>query len=256
MTKVPILTYHSIDDSGSVISTGPDKFRRQMKYLSERQARVISLGELTEAMIEGRQLPLNSLVLTFDDGYRNVYTTAFPILREFGFTGTVFLVTDYCGRRNDWPGQPAVIEPAPLLSWAEIKEMRREGIEFGSHTATHPDLTRLPTAEAAEEINRSKATIEDRLGVGATVFAYPYGRCNERVKELAQREFHAACSTRLGKVGRGDDLHQLKRVDMYYCAESALFRALRTKAFDRYLSLRQALRELKESSLARKKMFL
>lgn len=240
-----ILTYHSIDDSGSVISTAPEVFRRQMRQIHESSFAVISLAELVEATRECRPLPQRSLIITFDDGYRNVYSAALPVLRQYGFTATVFLVTDYCGRNNDWPGQGREIRPMPLLSWAEAAEMRQAGLEFGSHTATHPDLTRVSDEQAAEELKRSKTAIELHLGAEPVTIAYPYGKYDARVKALAQREFQGAVTTELGQVGDSCDLHLLRRVDMYYFTGPTIFKALLEDRADWYLSARQALRKVK-----------
>jgi peptidoglycan/xylan/chitin deacetylase (PgdA/CDA1 family) len=243
--SVPILTYHSIDDSGSVVSTSRRTFRRQMLSLSESRMSVVSLGEIAAAIREGRALPRDAVTITFDDGYRNVYTEAFPVLERCGFTATVFLVTDYCGLENDWPGQGGGIARAPLLTWAEVREMHRAGIEFGSHTATHPDLTRIPLQQAEREIRRSKAEIEDHLGVEATAFAYPYGKYNARVKDLVREEFLCAGSTLLGRAGSDSDPYSLKRVEMYYFSNAMSFGALIAGRADWYLAARQALRKLK-----------
>ncbi len=244
---IPILTYHSIDDSGSVVSISPQTFASQMRFLSESSFEVVSLDAVAAAVREGREMPADSVAITFDDGYRSVYTEAFPVLDQYGFTATVFLVTDYCGRDNDWPGQWSGIRHAPLLGWSEIEEMHRAGIDFGSHTATHPDLTRIPFERAEGEIRQSKAAIEDRLGRPATAFAYPYGRHTAAVREIVGREFRSACSTRLGKIRRDSDPHQLSRVEMYYFSNPALFSLLGSRSGDWYLGLRRVLRGLKSS---------
>lgn len=153
---IPILTYHSIDDSGSVVSTSPAIFREQMRYLSDAGFNVISVGEVVTHLTEGRPVPHNTAAIAFDDGYENVYTEAFPIMQQYGFKGTVFLIADYCGKRNDWPGNDLALGRRPLLSWSEVREMHRHRIEFGAHTLTHPDLTRLNRPQAEQEIRGQK----------------------------------------------------------------------------------------------------
>ncbi|MBA3256276.1 MAG: polysaccharide deacetylase family protein, partial [Pyrinomonadaceae bacterium] len=180
-----------------------------------------------------------------DDGYRNVYTEAFPILEKYGFGATVFLISDYCGKDNDWPGNSPAFERRPLLSWSEIEEMRGHGFEFGAHTATHPDLTRVSIQQAEREITGSKAEIEDRLGVEARCFAYPYGKYNSEVQEIVRTQFLGACSTILGKVRSDCDPHALSRIDTYYLSHPALFSALEADALEWYLGARQILRDLK-----------
>ncbi len=244
-SKVPILTYHSIDSSGSVVSTDRETFRRQMQTLSAAGYRTVSLNELSECVHQQRSLPGKAVVIAFDDGYGNVYREAFPILAEFGFQATVFLITGYCGNSNHWPGDWASRKGETLLTWAEVKELHQHGFEFGSHTSTHPDLTKLPLAQAEIEIKQSQTAIQDRLGSEVTLFAYPYGSYNSEIKKLAQEHFRAACSTRLGKVDLTSDLFSLKRVDAYYLSSQKLFDRLLGESLDWYLTARQALRDVK-----------
>src|SRR3977135_725578 len=111
--RASILTYHSIDDYGSVISTSPETFRRQMQFLKESACNVVALSEIVDDLRQDRPLAPRTVALVFDDGYKNIYATAFPILQEHSFTGTVFLITGSCGRHNDWPGNSPGIERQP-----------------------------------------------------------------------------------------------------------------------------------------------
>jgi peptidoglycan/xylan/chitin deacetylase (PgdA/CDA1 family) len=168
-------------------------------------------------------------------------------LNEYNFTAAVFLITDYCGRYNDWSGNLPGIERGKLMNWSEIKELSNCGIEFAAHSKTHPDLTKLTAKEAEREILESKLAIEERLGVSVTDFAYPYGKYNSVVKQLAKRHFKRAYSTRLGKVRFSDDPFSLKRVDTYYLSNERVFHSIMTCGFDLYLSFRQLARDLKKS---------
>jgi peptidoglycan/xylan/chitin deacetylase (PgdA/CDA1 family) len=243
--KLPILTYHSIDDGGFVISTAPAVFRRQMRFLRDSGYNAITLSEAATAIACGSGLPARTVVLTFDDGFRNFYTEAFPTLREYNFKATVFLVTNFCGKKNDWSGNPPGFPRSDVLSWQEVRELDAYGIEFGSHTKTHPDLTRLSPGEAEREMVESKTAIADALGAEPNTFAYPFGKCTAAVKKLAAANYAAACSTDLGKVSACSDLWSLKRIDMYYLSNQRLFEILRTSAFDNYMLVRQALRDFK-----------
>ena len=243
--KIPILTYHSIDEHRSVISTAPDVFRRQMKSMNAMGLRGISLQTLSRSWTDNNALPKNSVVLTFDDGFENFYTTAFPVLEEYGFQATVFLVTEFCGKNNDWEGNPPNFPPSKLMSWSQVKELSSRGIEFGSHTLTHPDLTRVSEARAKREVVESKATIEDALGRPVTDFAYPYGKFNNSVRQVAAQSFDSACSTNLGKAGADSDLFSLARIDAYYLSRPLIFDSLSSPMFDRYMQVRQAMRDLK-----------
>lgn len=243
--KISVLTYHSIDSSGSVISTTPETFRRQMKSLYENGHKVISLQEVAAAVTDNRSLPEKAVALTFDDGFENFYTTAFPVLDEYGFKATVFLVTDFCGKYNDWAGNPPELPRSKLLSWQEVKELSNNGIEFGGHTRTHPELTKLPLDAAKAEIEGSKAAIEDALGRKASTFAYPFGTFNTDVKRLTQACFDTAVSTNLGKVRAKSDVMALERVDTYYLSNQKLFDSMESRSFDNYLFVRHAMRKLK-----------
>ncbi len=244
-TKIPILTYHSIDTSGSVISTSPETFRKQMQFLGDAEFNVVSLKALGKSLLKRAPLPPKTIVLTFDDGFQNFYTSAFPVLNEYNFPATVFLITDYCGKYNDWEGNLPTLARSKLMDWKGIKELSKNNIEFAAHSRTHPDLTKLNTEKAVREIVESKLTIEERLGVEVTDFAYPYGKYNLPVKQLTEKHFRTACSTRLGKVRAGDDFFALKRVDAYYLSNDRVFNSILSVNFDLYLNFRQILRDLK-----------
>jgi len=245
LSGIPILTYHSIDESGSVISTSTDVFQTQMKLLADANYNVISLSELARILTAKEGLRAKTLVLTFDDGFQNFYSEAYPVLEQYGFKATVFLVTDFCGKFNDWAGNPPELPRSKVLSWGEIREMDRYGIEFGSHTRTHPDLTRLPVEQGKSEMSESKMAIEDALGRKVETFAYPFGRHNAEIKQIAKENFTAACSTNLGKVRPDSDFFSLNRLDSYYLKNPRLFVMLSSKAFDRYMQFRQAMRIVK-----------
>ena len=245
LERIPILTYHSIDSSGSVISTAPDAFRRQMEFLRAEGYRTIALGNLISALSEKEPISAKTVVMTFDDGFQNFYAEAFPVLEECGFTATVFLVTNYCGKFNDWSGNPPELPRSEMLSWEQIDELSRYGVEFGGHTKTHQDLTKLSEKDALAEMAESRTTIEDKVGREATTFAYPYGKLNDRVRRIAKGTFSAACSTNLGKVTPISDFYSLERIDTYYLKNFRTFEALSRKSFDRYLQVRQAMRSLK-----------
>jgi len=247
--KIPIITYHSIDDSGSVISTPPSVFRRQMKYLADGGHQVVSLVELIRSLKDGTRLSAKTVVLTFDDGFSNFYTEAFPVLCEYSFSATVFLVTGRCGKFNDWQGNSDAIPRSKLLSWQEVRELDRFGIEIGSHTKTHRDLTRLGSQDVEREIIDSKAEIEDEVGREAATFAYPFGGMNPAVRQIAADNFDAACSTELGKVTKASDFYSLRRLDAYYLSNQRLFAMHGSATFDNYMRFRQALRSVKHSFL-------
>lgn len=242
------MTYHSIDESGSVISTTPGIFRRQMKILREAGWNCVTLGDLVRMLPDRRPISEKTAVLTFDDGFQNFYTRAFPVLEEYGFKATVFLVTDCVGKHNFWENKEDGSTGMPLgklLSWDEIKELSKSGIDFGAHSVSHPDLTKIPLEEARREVIESKSAIEQHLGTAAATFAYPYGHFNEQVKEIVKANYAAAVSTNLGKVAAGNDIHALKRLDTFYLRDERIFNSLSKRKFEYYMQARQMLRSLK-----------
>src|SRR5207247_7240212 len=128
-----------------------------------RSYQTMPLKEIATCIRERRSFPSKTVAITFDDGYKNFHGEAFPVLKEFGFQATVFLVTGYCGKDNRWNGQPSGIPKLDLLNGDEILEMASHGIDFGSHTVNHPDLTKLSANEASDEILKSKSKIQDLL---------------------------------------------------------------------------------------------
>lgn len=243
--RLPILTYHSLDSSRSVISTSPSSFRRQMQWLHQQGFQTLSLAEAAKLVRIGQPFRERTCVVTFDDGYETVYREAFPILQEVGFTATVFLITGYCGKQNSWPGHVSPVGEQSLLCWTQIEEMARHHIEFGSHTVTHPDLACLTHQEAEREMQDSKQMIQERIGRGVEVFAYPYGRYAPWTVDLAREHFSGACSTILGKVTSEADSALLPRVDMYYLSSQWLIESLDTRGMDWYLGVRRAVRAVR-----------
>ena len=132
-----------------------------------------------------------------------------------------------------------------MLSWGEIKVMRDAGIDFGAHTISHPDLTALDTAAIGYEITVSKEIIEDNLGVPVLSFAYPYGRYDERILEIAGHNFECACSDKLGLLTTKSRLYALERVDAYYLRGERLFDLMLTRSFPLYVLLRDIPRTIR-----------
>jgi peptidoglycan/xylan/chitin deacetylase (PgdA/CDA1 family) len=121
-----------------------------------------------------------------------------------------------------------------MLAWREMREMQHSGINFGAHTLTHPDLTRLPFDRVQAEVCDSKAIIEDALGAPVACFAYPYGRYDHRSREIAWQHFACACSDKLGLVAAGSDPYALERVDAYYLRTDRLFDPYALERVDAY----------------------
>jgi peptidoglycan/xylan/chitin deacetylase (PgdA/CDA1 family) len=242
---VPILTYHSLDDSGSVISVSPSVFGEHMRTLRDRGFTGIPLGRLLDAWDGRASLPRRAVVLTFDDAFRSFGEAARPVLGAVGFSATVFAVAGRCGQTNDWPGQLTRVPRLPLLSAPELRELASSGFEIGSHGLTHAALDGLSAPEAERELVGSKRALEDVLGRPVEVLAYPYGRTSAVVRGLAAAHYRASCGVRMGTARTGHDRHALPRIDVYYLRRPGLFRMLGTPLGRAYLALRGLGRRLR-----------
>lgn len=171
---VPILAYHSVSDNlfgyshpYYQINTSPAIFAQQMKWLRNAGYRTFDLHDLPAAFESGMDLSKH-FVITFDDGYRDIFTEGWPVMHQCGFTATVFLATDRI------QNTPLRYEGAEYLTWRDVRELHAEGISFGSHTVTHPDLRSLQPEEIDYELGFSKETIEQVLGTPVRSFSYPF----------------------------------------------------------------------------------
>jgi peptidoglycan/xylan/chitin deacetylase (PgdA/CDA1 family) len=204
-----IFFYHRISDDRDELAVSPAKFRQQMDYLAAQSYRVVDVVEA--AAILDRGDPHSKTVgLSFDDGYLDVAEQALPLLAERGFRATVFVVPAVV---DGWASFTWYKSQPPLLGWDEIVELDRDGtLGFEAHTLTHPNLLTLRDAAVREEIEGSKAALEDRLGRAVHAFSYPSGLFGPRERELvAAAEFRVAVSCEPGPNTRSTDRLALRR---------------------------------------------
>jgi peptidoglycan/xylan/chitin deacetylase (PgdA/CDA1 family) len=171
---VPIILYHRIDVSpiNSRYYVPPEEFEKEIKLLHDWEYTTITTGMLFKAITEGADLPPRPIIITFDDGNLDNYTTAFPIMQKYGFTGVLYIVGKYMGAEQ-------------YMSADQIKEMAAAGWEVGSHSMTHSDLTLLEPQEQRREIVESKEFLERQLGIPIQTFAYPFGTTSPAVLDYA-----------------------------------------------------------------------
>ncbi|MBI3651093.1 MAG: polysaccharide deacetylase family protein [Acidobacteria bacterium] len=241
---LPVLTFHAVDKLASVNSFSPQLFRRGLQRLRQAGYQTIPLLEAIDCIKHQRRFPERSLVITFDDGYESVYRLAFPVLQELKFSATVFLTVGIHPTTQLEARLPS-LENRLMLSWREIHEMQKYCIEFGAHTLTHPDLTTLSRQQIEVEIGESKKRLEEATGKAVSSFAYPFGRFDERAREIAQRHFACACSDKLGIANLRSDCFALQRVDAYYLRSEKLFALLPTKFFNGYILSRRVPRTVR-----------
>lgn len=206
--KIPILVYHKtgikFDWSGTWSTAS--QFGLHMRYLRAMGYETCTLKEA----IAGYQP--KRLAITFDDAYESVFTKAYPIMKEFGFRGTVFLITGYVGRKNEWDVNLG-FRRWGHMNWDQAREMATDGFEFGSHTESHSNLTRLAPDDVKRELTSSKTALEANLDRPCRYLSYPFGRTNPGVKRLAQTVGYEAAFTIAG--GRYGDLMEIDRTGVY-----------------------------------------
>lgn len=201
--KIIVLNYHKIDDMNISLSVRPADFERQMRYLVEQNFHAITPQEMYAALVEGAELPENPVLITFDDGYLDNYTNAYPILKKYGLKATIFVITGFMDR-----GQPG------YFTWGQAAEMEASGlINIESHTVTHSSLTDLNEEQMQREIKVSKADIERRLGKQVEFLAYPTGTYNLHIAALVKEAgYKGAFTVKYGNVDQASNLFALERV--------------------------------------------
>lgn len=233
-SRSAILTYHSLDETGSVISTAPAVFRKQMDFLAASNIPVVPLDRAL--------LQPGSVAITFDDGYRNLLDEALPVLERHRFPATIFIVSDYCGRRNNWPSQaPGIVPDLELMGWEELSALPAS-VALGAHSVTHPNLARLPIPECERELSQCQSEMERRLGKPVRWLAYPYGASTPEVRSLAARYFDLAVGTSLQYLTPQADCLDLPRIDAYYLRSRFKLDWLFTASGGCYIQIRNWIR--------------
>ena len=209
--KVPILMYHYVSEPppGSDIyrvdlSVAPDAFRQQMAHLRDSGYTPVDLYDLSTAIVAHTELPEKPIIITFDDGYLDNYENAFPVLQEFGFKGTFFVVTEFIDSGREG-----------YMTWEMIEEMSRAGHRIESHSRTHPDLTTKSRDGLIWEILGSQETLTAHIGYKPRYFCYPGGTYNdETIRILKELDFWGAVTTENGTWHGFNDRFEWRRVRM------------------------------------------
>jgi peptidoglycan/xylan/chitin deacetylase (PgdA/CDA1 family) len=215
--RLPILLYHRVAEAGSPATApyrvAPGEFEEQLRYLRDAGFRGVGLEDWRRAMAQHSPLPGRAVLITFDDGYADFLTEAWPLLRRYGFPATVFLVAEEVGGSNRW--DRAFGEEVPLLGWREIRRLRDQGVEFGSHSLSHRRLSAVSPTDVVREAAASRAILQAELGTAVRAFAYPFGAEDAVVRHLIGAcgyIFGASC--RPGRSGLWDSLLALPRIEI------------------------------------------
>lgn len=182
-----ILTYHTVepptDKKEGVMQKKyhvfPDNFRAQMQYLKDNSYVPIPMKVYVSYLRHGGSIPKKSVVITFDDGWKNQYDYAYPILQEFGYPATFYIISGAIGAH-------------PYMSWDDVITLDKAGMDIASHTQTHANLLKTPSDQVVKEITSSKAKLEEKLKHPVRLFAYPYYAHNADVATLLQQSGYYA----------------------------------------------------------------
>jgi len=201
--SVPIFMYHYVrdynnpkDKIGTNLSVSPENFNLQLKWLQDNGYKTVDLNYLINPSV----VSFKPVILTFDDGYSDAYTNAFTILRKYNFTGTFYLITNKVSIDSNY------------LTWEQIIKMKNDGMIFGSHTMSHPDLSKISDEKTRNEIFQSKQIIENKLNTKIYDFCYPSGKYNTKsIDILKQFGYNTATTTKSGIANQNSNIYELPR---------------------------------------------
>ena len=216
--KIPVLLYHKIDFPTEDVKirgafTAPQKFARQISHLKKKGFEFYTASELVKSYLANGEFPPNAISLTFDDGWKDNYLNAFPILQKFGIKATIFLVPTCIGQITDKVTAEGEDEREHLAE-SDILEMSRYGIEFASHSFNHKLFNQISAAEIEFEVTESKKFIENLTQKECSIFAYPAGVYTEFAKEAIKKAGYDAAFSTIYGAGNDLDIYALNRVEI------------------------------------------
>ena len=202
---VIVINYHKIDNIFHSLAVSTGDFEKQMQWLKSHGYNSITPDQLYDFVADGAELPNHPVLITFDDGYADNYKNAYPIMKKYGFVGTVFVVTSYLEKYPNY------------MTWAQAKEMHDNGFSIESHTVTHKSMTEASDSQIMEELTKSRETIKEKLGEDADFFAYPTGTYNLHIARLAREAgYKAAFTIKYDTVNRNSNVYALERVPIFH----------------------------------------
>jgi len=231
-----IITFHSIDQSGSVLSFAPDLFAELIASLRESGISIVGLHQLLDDNIE------RAVTITFDDGFKSVYTNALPVLKEFDAPALLFLTTGPIGKPDLWPDDNGIDTNFHMLDWPDIEKLHAAGVSIEGHTKSHLDMRTLSKTQMSDQCESADRCIEERLGRRPEFFAYPFGYHNAAARDYARRHYAASVTTELSILGASCDSAAIPRLDSYYLQPGWLSRNILSPQARMYFRFRSMLR--------------
>ena len=185
---IPVLSYHSISEDISYISLSTRIFEKQIIFLKK-------LGYVSINFNEIDQNRKNQIIITFDDGYKDILINALPILKRHNFKATCFFVTNQIGKNNQWDNKKEKFNIKKIMSNDEIKQWYDSGMSVQSHSHNHFDLTKLSNIDIVKELEIPKKYFKDKFNIETDVFCYPFGKVNQNVYDLTKKIYKNAVTT-------------------------------------------------------------
>ncbi len=218
-SRAVVLYYHRIGAT-DVLTTQSEEFSRQLHYFKKRYE-CISLAELCRRLREGQTFRRRSIVITFDDGYRDNFTQAAPLLKEKGLTATFFVSTGFIETERDFPHDLRDQNASgrfPKLTWDDLRQMEAEGFEIGSHTVNHISLGKADSVTVEQEVYDSLVRLNRELGPRERAFSFPWGKPEDitadAIESVRGAGYYAAVSAYGGANTRGANALGIRRVDV------------------------------------------
>lgn len=236
-----VITFHSIDDSESILSYSPKLFDSLLQALRKSDIPILTLGKLLDNDTK------EGVSITFDDGMKSLFSNALPILKTYEVPCHLFLTTSTIGKTNQWSTQPKNAPVFDMMNWAELEKFHECGATIDAHTHSHPDMRALNAVQLEMECATADALIEDRFGRRPEFFAYPYGFMNDSARAIASRRYCASFTTELATLPKYCNSAMLPRVDSYYLQSPFIQRHLDSFLTRFYLTFRGLLRKVKGS---------
>jgi peptidoglycan/xylan/chitin deacetylase (PgdA/CDA1 family) len=242
---INILIYHSISDASGPTCISPEVFADQIDALAGYGYRAVPISVFAAWHAGETEIDPRSVVITFDDGFADFALQAFAKLNKTQWPATIFLPSGKMGGLEDWAGGETS-PPRPLLQWEQVADLARDGVEFGSHSVSHPDLTALTLTDLRYQLQHSRDAIAEHTGRTPTSFAAPYGRSNATVRAEIGKYYRVSVGTRLQRANRSNDVYNLPRIEMHYFRDLRRWHAFLEGRGEGYFACRRALRGVKD----------